>query len=178
VIETVRLVLRPWIDDDRVPFAAMSADPEVMEPLGGVLTGPQSTDYIDRATAHIDKHGFGRWAVARRDTGELVGSVGLMQIGAGVPVGPGFEVGWRLARAAWGVGYASEAARGAIQDAFARCGLKEAFAYTSVVNLRSQAVMGRAGMLRAPELDFEHPALPPDHPLRPHLVWLARNLAI
>jgi ribosomal-protein-alanine N-acetyltransferase len=175
VIETPRLLLRQWRDEDRVPFAAMSLDPDVMETLGGnLLTKEQSNDYIDRAQAHIEAHGFGKFAVERREDGAFLGAVGLTPIASDLPLPRGFEMGWRLARAAWGRGYASEAARAAIADALGPCGLPEIFAFTSLPNLRSQAVMERAALTRRPELDFDHPALPVGHPQQIHMVWSAK----
>jgi ribosomal-protein-alanine N-acetyltransferase len=170
-METARLILRPWRDEDRAPFAAMSRDPEVMETLGGVLVAREQVDaFIDSAQAHIEVHGFGFWAVERREDGVFVGAVGLAPIQKKLPLPRGYEAAWRLARSAWGFGYASEAAKAAIADGLAR-GLGRILAFTSLANIRSQAVMNRAGLIRSPKLDFDHPALPPGHPQRPHLVW-------
>jgi ribosomal-protein-alanine N-acetyltransferase len=172
-MHTARLILRAWRDEDRAPFAAMSADPAVMATLGGVLMAPELADaFIDAAQAHIEAHGFGLWAVERREDGMFLGAVGLAPIQEKLPLPRGHEAAWRLARAAWGFGYASEAARAAIADGQAR-GLGRILAFTSRANIRSQAVMARVGLSRLAELDFDHPALPPGHPQRPHLVWSA-----
>jgi RimJ/RimL family protein N-acetyltransferase len=175
-IETERLILRPWREADRAPFIAMSADPEVMLTLGGVLTAAEANAYIDRQQANIERLGFGRWALERREDGGLIGAVGLAPIHESLPLPAGFEMGWRLVRRAWGAGYATEAARAAIDDGYAR-GLPELYAFTSRPNARSQAVMQRLGLERAAELDFEHPALAPDDPMRAHLVWRGRSAA-
>jgi len=175
VIETERLILRPWTDADRAPFVAMSADPAVMETLGGVLSAEQALGYIERSQNGIRWFGYGRWVVERREDGAFIGVVGLMPIYWRLPLPAGFEMGWRLVRDAWGQGYATEAARAAIADGFERGGLTEVFAFTSRPNLRSQAVMERAGLVRAATLDFDHPALAEDHPMRAHLVWMARR---
>jgi ribosomal-protein-alanine N-acetyltransferase len=175
VIETERLILRPWRDDDRAPFVAMSADPAVMETLGGVLSEAQALAEIARREAVIACFGFGRWVVERRADGAFIGVVGLAPVHKSLPLPAGFEMGWRLARDAWGQGYATEAARAAIQHGFERGGLTEVLAFTSPPNLRSQAVMDRLGMTRTPTLDFDHPALAPEHPLRRHLVWMQRR---
>ena len=174
MIETERLILRPWTDADRAPFIAMSADPAVMETLGGVLSEAEALGYIERSQNGIRWFGYGRWVVERRQDGAFIGVVGLMPIYWRLPLPAGFEMGWRLVRDAWGHGYASEAAAAAIEHGFER-GLTEVFAFTSHPNLRSQAVMARAGMTRTPTLDFEHPALAADHPLRQHLVWMKRR---
>jgi RimJ/RimL family protein N-acetyltransferase len=176
VIETERLTLRRWRDEDRAPFVALCADPEVMEPLGGLLSAEQAIAEIARREAYFDCFGFGRWVVQRREDAAFIGVVGLAPVHSSLPLPAGFEMGWRLARDAWGQGYATEAARAAIADGFERCGLAEVFAFTSRPNLRSQAVMERAGLIRTPTLDFDHPALAADHPLRAHLVWMARRV--
>jgi len=175
VIDTERLILRAWTEADRAPFVAMSADPEVMEPLGGLLSEDAALAEIERRRATIARFGFGRWVVERREDRAFVGVVGLAPVHWSLPLPAGFEMGWRLRRDAWGQGYASEAAKASIADAFRRCGLTEVFAFTSTANLRSQAVMERAGLVRTPTLDFDHPALAEDHPFRRHLVWMARR---
>ncbi len=175
MIETERLILRPWRDADRAPFIAMSADPAVMETLGGVLSEAEALGYIERSQNGIRWFGYGRWVVERREDGAFVGVVGLMPIYWRLPLPAGFEMGWRLVREAWGQGYASEAAKAAIADGFERGGLTEVFAFTSLPNLRSQAVMARIGMQRTSTLDFDHPALAQEHPMRRHLVWMQRR---
>jgi RimJ/RimL family protein N-acetyltransferase len=175
VIETERLLLRPWKDADRAPFIAMSADPAVMDTLGGVLSEAEADGYVDNNRRRLAIFGFCRWAIERREDGAFIGAVGLAPIHHSLPLPAGFEMGWRLVRDAWGQGYATEAARAAIADGFQRGGLTEVFAFTSQPNLRSQAVMERVGMTRTATLDFEHPALADDHPMRSHLVWMARR---
>ena len=175
MIETERLILRPWRDADRAPFIAMSADPAVMDALGGVLSAAEAGGYVDNAAKRLAIFGLTRWAVERREDGAFIGAVGLDPIHHTLPLPAGFEMGWRLTRDAWGHGYASEAARAAIEDGFQRGGLVELFAFTSRPNLRSQAVMERIGMQRTPTLDFDHPALAEGHPMRAHLVWMARR---
>ena len=175
MIETERLILRPWRDADRAPFIAMSANPAVMETLGGVLSETEALGYIERSEKGIRWFGYGRWAVERREDGAFIGAVGLMPIYWRLPLPAGFEMGWRLVRDAWGHGFASEAAAAAIGHGFERGGLTEVFAFTSLPNLRSQAVMERIGMQRTVTLDFDHPALGADHPLRRHLVWMQRR---
>ena len=174
MIETARLILRPWREADREAFHAMSADPEVMATLGGVLNRETADAYIDRNQDNIERLGFGRWAVERLEDCAFIGAVGLAPIHESLPLPAGFEMGWRLARHAWGAGYASEAARAAIADAFDRIGLTELYAFTGRPNLRSQATMARVGLERAPELDFDHPTLAEGDPLRPHLVYVSR----
>jgi ribosomal-protein-alanine N-acetyltransferase len=171
LIETERLILRAWQAADLPAYAAMMADPEVGDWLGGTLTLDQAEAQVARLQAEED----GAWAVERRCDAAFIGSVGLSAVGDDIPVAPAIEVGWRLARAAWGHGYATEAARAVIDDGFARLGLAEIVAFTSSTNRRSQAVMERLGFQRDPTRDFDHPRLAVDHPLRPHVVYAARR---
>jgi RimJ/RimL family protein N-acetyltransferase len=173
VIETARLILRRWREADLAPYAAMMADPEVTWWLGGGQTRAEAEAHVTRMEAAWRESGFGIWAIERRADGAFLGSAGLASVGADVPLAPAVEVGWRLVGTAWGHGYATEAARAAIDDGFGRVGLSEIVSFTARSNLRSQAVMERLGMARDESRDFDHPKLPPDHPLRPHVVYAA-----
>lgn len=168
---TERLLLRPWRKADRAPYAAMMADPEVAFWLGGTLDAERAGAQIDFMSDHLAAHGFSFLALERRDDGAFLGAAGLLALPEDHPVGAGVEIGWRLARAAWGAGYASEAAQALLADGFSRVGLGEIFAFTALFNGRSRAVMGRIDMERRPELDFDHPRLDASHPLRPHVVF-------
>jgi RimJ/RimL family protein N-acetyltransferase len=151
-IATERLVLLPWRADDLAALVEMQADPEVMADYGGPQGPDASAAKLKRYQAAYDALGFTRWTV--ETAGAFIGYVGVMPIFPGHPRDPGHEIGWRLVRAAWGRGYASEAARAALVDAFARVGLAEVLSYTAPDNLRSQAVMARLALTRRPELDF------------------------
>lgn len=153
MLETLRLRLRPWREADREAFAAMLADPEVMRDLGGPVGKAASDAKLDRYAAAYDRHGFGRWAIEARD-GRFLGYAGVMPVGGEHPLGPHHDIGWRLVRSAWGCGYATEAARAALRDAFDRIGIEEVLAYTAPDNRRSQAVMERLGLRRDPSCDF------------------------
>ena len=168
---TERLVLRGWRDDDRDAFAAMNADPEVMRYFHLTMTREQSDAMLDRMEVALESQGWGLWALERRDTGELIGFTGLAVPSYDLPFTPCVEVGWRLAASAWGRGLATEAAREALRVGFGEVGLAEVVSMTSVPNTPSRAVMERLGMTRDPGDDFEHPAVPPGHPLRPHVLY-------
>jgi len=174
MIETDRLILRNWRPEDRSPFAAMNADPDVMRYYERPLTQAESDARINRLQAHFDRHGFGEYAVERRADGLFIGMVGLAVLDDDNPLHPGVEIAWQLAGHAWGAGYASEAARAALDYGFEVLGLAEIVAFTAVPNLPSQAVMDRIGMTRREDLDFDHPALPKGHPLERHVVWMAQ----
>jgi RimJ/RimL family protein N-acetyltransferase len=173
VIETARLILRGWRPSDLDPWAALNADPEVMRYFPATQTREESDAMMARNQEHIDREGFGLWAVERRDDGAFLGFTGLMRLKPENPLAPGVEAGWRMARHAWGQGYASEAATAALKDGFERLGLSCIVAFTATTNLPSQAVMTRIGMTRRADLDFDHPALPKGHPLERHVVWEA-----
>jgi ribosomal-protein-alanine N-acetyltransferase len=171
MIETPRLILRGWRAEDVEPFAALNADPEVMRHYERRLTATESRARLDRLNQHLAMHGFGEFAVERREDGVLLGMVGLAILDETSPLFPGVEAGWQLARHAWGKGYATEAARAAMDDGFGRVGLRQIVAFTATTNLPSQGVMARLAMTRREDLDFEHPNLPEGHILRRHLVW-------
>jgi RimJ/RimL family protein N-acetyltransferase len=161
MITTERLILRPWREADRAPFAAMHADPEVMHDFPAPLSRAESDAKQDRYQANIERAGFGRWAIERREDARFLGYTGIMPVFADHPCAPGVEIGWRMIRAAWGFGYASEAAAAALRDGFERLGFAEVLAYTGVTNARSQAVMRRLGMGRDPKRDFTDPEAGP-----------------
>ena len=167
----LRLRLRRWRPEDRAPFAALNADPEVMEHFPARLTRAESDALADRIDAGFAEHGFGLWAVEVRATGQFIGFTGLSVPSFDAHFTPAVEVGWRLARPAWGHGYASEAARRALAEGFTTYGLAEVVSFTSVTNVRSQAVMRRIGMTHDPADDFGHPRLAPDDRLYRHVLW-------
>ncbi|TMJ21644.1 MAG: GNAT family N-acetyltransferase [Alphaproteobacteria bacterium] len=152
-LRTARLSLRPWREEDRSAFAALNADPDVTWDLGGPLSRADSDAKFDRYVATFERHGFSRWAIEDSQQA-FVGYAGVMPSSGEHPLGPHAEMGWRLVRPAWGKGYATEAARAAIADGFSRVGLAEMLAYTSANNVRSQGVMARLGLRRAPLRDF------------------------
>ncbi len=167
MIRTGRLLLRRWTGADRAPFAAMNADPCVMEHFPAPLTRAESDALVDRIEAGFDEHGFGLWAVEAPEG--FVGFTGLSVPRFEAPFLPAVEIGWRLARRAWGRGYASEAATAALDHGFDVVGLDSVVSFTAVGNARSQRVMRRLGMRLVGE--FEHPGVPRGHPVRRHVLY-------
>jgi RimJ/RimL family protein N-acetyltransferase len=174
-IQTRRLTLRQWRQSDRDSFAALNADPQVMEFFPATLDRTQSDALAEKIQSLIAQSGWGLWAVEQKAGDPFIGFVGLHIPDPALPFGPCVEIGWRLAARCWGNGYASEAAVEVLRTAFETLELKEVVAFTSILNQRSQAVMRRIGMIHSGEL-FEHPAVAVGHPLRTHVLYRIRNL--
>jgi RimJ/RimL family protein N-acetyltransferase len=171
MIQTNRLLLRPWRADDGRAFAQLHADPTVMADLGGPMDRLASDRKLDRYRTAYLEHGVSRWAVEDAE-GNFVGYAGVMpRPAADHPLGPHHEIGWRFVRSVWGRGYATESAQAALKDAFEHRELQEILSYTSADNLRSQAVMARLRLQRDESRDFVA-----DYGRGPWrgLVWVAR----
>jgi len=152
MLETPRLRLHTWHERHRAPFAAMSADVDVMRDLGGPISRADSDAKFARYAKAWDDDAIGRWAVEDRH-GNFLGYAGII-FRREHPIGPHHDLGWRFVRDAWGNGYATEAAKAALHDGFTRIGMNETLAYTAPDNLRSQAVMARLGLTRDSSRDF------------------------
>lgn len=174
MIATERLILRSWRDDDLEPFHAINSDPEVMATLGPLLSRDETAALIGRIAAMEARDGYTFWALERREDARLIGWCGVIR-GFVAPIDGKAEIGWRLASDCWGQGYVSEAARATVAWLFAHLTDADVWAVTHTGNTRSRAVMERLGMNHRPELDFAHPRLAEDDPLRPHVTYaLAR----
>jgi RimJ/RimL family protein N-acetyltransferase len=174
-LSTPRLRLRRWHRADREAFAALNADARVMEHFPGCLSSVQSRDLMRRIEEHFEQHGFGLWALERKDEPGLIGFTGLSLPDFEAAFTPCVEVGWRLAFEHWGRGYAGEAARAALDFAFGTLELDEVVSFTVPANVRSRTVMERLGMRLDDARGFEHPALPVGHALRRHLLYRKRR---
>jgi ribosomal-protein-alanine N-acetyltransferase len=175
-LRTERLRLRSWRESDLAPFAALNADPEVMRYFPSRLSREESDAMVARVQARIEADGHGFWAVEAPGVADFVGFVGISRVAYEIPrITPCVEIGWRLARPFWGRGYATEAARAAIEFGFGALALDEIVAFTATGNLPSQAVMARLGMTRDVQGDFEHPRVPEGHPIRPHVIYRLRR---
>jgi RimJ/RimL family protein N-acetyltransferase len=173
-VDTPRLRLRQWCDEDRGPFAALNADPAVMEFFASPQSRESSDASIDAWQRQFATQGWSNWAVEELSTRQFIGFIGLSVPRRILPFSPCIEVGWRLARASWGKGFATEGARAALRVGFERLRLAEIVSFTAVKNVRSRAVMERIGMQNAHQ-DFEHPGIPEGHQLRLHCLYRIRR---
>ena len=172
-MRTERLVMRGWRESDRAPFAELNADPEVMRHFMSTMSRDQSDAFVDKIEAAFDERGWGLWAL--EVDGVFIGYTGLQPVSFPAHFTPAVEIGWRLARDAWGHGYASEAARAAAAFGFAQLDLDELVSFTTTANARSRAVMDRIGMTHDPADDFGHPRYPAGHRIHAHVLYrLAR----
>jgi len=170
-LRTDRLLLRRWRDGDRVPFAALNADPEVMRHFPAPLSREESDALAEVIAAGLERDGWGWWALEVRPTGAFIGFTGLRRVTFEAHFTPAVEIGWRLARQAWGHGYATEAARAAARFGFDVLECDELVSFTAAGNARSRAVMERLGMTHDPGGDFDHPRVPEHSPLRRHVLY-------
>ncbi len=164
-IQTERLVLRRWTDDDRHAFRALNSDPAVMATIGPVMNREQSDAFMDRIDGHFREHGFGLWCVDRDR--EVLGFAGLSRPW----FRDGVEIGWRMRSRYWGHGYATEAARAALSVGFDQVGLDEVVSFTAMINRRSERVMEKIGMIRDHQGDFDHPSIPAGSELSAHVLY-------
>lgn len=178
-LKSERLILRPWRESDVAPFAALNADPLVMEHFPATLTRAETEAMVERARAEMARHGFGWFAAEMPGVASFIGFIGLWAPGFAAPFtsiqDPIVEVGWRLAKEHWGRGYATEGARECLRFGFNDLGLKEIVSFTATTNLPSQRVMQRLGMTHDPADDFDHPNLPKGHRLERHVLYRMRR---
>ena len=170
-LETARLIVRPWEERDSAPFAAVNADPKVMETLPAVMSRAESDAMIDRIMDGFNERGWGWFVVKRKSDGAFIGATGLDVPSFKASFTPCVELAWRQASGFWGQGYVSEAARACVGYAFEVLGETRLYAFTTPDNARSPAVMERIGMSRLAGGDFDHPNLPEGHRLRRHVLY-------
>ena len=175
-VETPRLRLRTWQASDGEAFAALNADTRVMEFFPKLLSRAESDNLIAILQAHIDQRGYGFWAAELRDGGEFIGFIGIQVPRAALPFAPCVEIGWRLAHAHWGRGYATEGANASLELGFGELGLEEIVSFTAFHNERSLNVMRKLGMTEDGQT-FEHPNVPAGHPLRVHRLYRLQRAA-
>ncbi|HEX4999241.1 MAG TPA: GNAT family N-acetyltransferase [Terriglobia bacterium] len=175
MLETDRLLLRRWKDSDREPFAAMNANPRVMEFFPSCLSREESDEFIDRAESHFDIHGFGLFATELKADHAFIGFIGLHVATFQAHFTPCVEIGWRIAEPYWGRGLATEGAREVIRFAFEHLRLDSLVSFTAPENMASRRLMEKLGMTHDPAEDFDHPRLPEGHRLRRQALYRLRN---
>ncbi len=175
IIKTERLILRPWRESDQLPFSLINKDPKVMEFIPIPISREQSDAMIKSYEEEWDQRNYGRWALELPGVDDLIGYVGLHYTDFKSDFTPCIEIGWRLASAHWGKGYASEAAKAALDYGFNKLNQKEFFAFTYKGNMNSRKLMERLGMTYDPTLDFENPGLPEGHPMGSYVVYRIKN---
>jgi RimJ/RimL family protein N-acetyltransferase len=170
-LRTSRVLMRPWRPQDLEPFAALNADPEVMEHFPGTLSQTESAGLMARIESAFGDGGYGLWALELPGEEPFIGFLGLITVGEDFEFAPAVELGWRMARPWWGRGIATEAGKEVVRYAFDELGLDELVAYTAMQNERSRRVMVRLGMTHNPAEDFAHPAIPPASRVSRHVLY-------
>jgi len=178
MIVTRRLRLRPWRQADKAPFAAATNTPAVMRHLGGVLEPAAMDAVVDGQMTLQAEQGMCFWAVETRADERLIGMCGLRYAGLrGTALVDELEIGWRLAEAEWGKGYAREAAAASIAWGWENTPRDRIASWTIPANTASWGLMIRLGMTHRPDLDFEHPRFHVGHPLSQHVVYVIERPA-
>ncbi len=170
-LTTARLVLGSWDDDAADGLFRLSSDPEVMRHFPALATREQIDALVSRHRDNLAAGRPGLYAVRVRESSAFIGFVGLSVPTFEAPFMPCVEIGWRLAREAWGHGYATEAAQEVLAHGFRALRLPEIVSFTTVANQPSIAVMRRLGMHSDPSEDFDHPSVPEGHPVRRHVLY-------
>jgi RimJ/RimL family protein N-acetyltransferase len=168
-LETPRLILRQWEESDHKPYIRLNADKEVMEFFPSTLTTDESLAQIGRLSAHIDEYGYGFFAVERKDDQQFIGFTGLSHPRFESYFTPCVEIGWRLSKANWNHGFATEAANACLAFGFNTLKLDEVYSFTSVHNVRSEQVMRKIGMVRTGV--FDHPMVENGNILKQHVLY-------
>ncbi|CDZ80213.1 hypothetical protein BN1013_00719 [Candidatus Rubidus massiliensis] len=175
MIETNRLLLRPWKTSDLIPFARMNRDTNVMEYFPSLLSEEESNAFAYQIMQHFDLHGYGFWAVSEKTGCPFIGFIGLRLDTFEAPFTPAVEIGWRLASAYWNKGYGTEGALAALQYGFKQLNLKEIIAFTPTINSRSRKLMEKIGLVHNPKDDFINPKLPEGHVLSQNVLYRIKN---
>jgi len=174
-LQTERLILRPWRDEDIEAWVDLCADERVMEFYPSTIDRAESERTAYRLRELHERDGYGWWVVQTRSVPTFIGVIVLQRVPFEAAFTPAFEIGWRFIASEWGKGYATEGARAALKFAFEQLEWDEVVAMTSTLNLRSRRVMERLGMTRDPRDDFENPRVEIGHRLRPHVLYRVKR---
>ncbi|MEM8629131.1 MAG: GNAT family N-acetyltransferase [Chlamydiota bacterium] len=171
ILETDRLLLRTWTDQDLEPMLAINQDSRVMEYLLPMQAPKQTSELLNRIRHHFTQYGYCLYATVRKDTGAMIGFIGFNRPSFSCHFTPTVEIGWRLASTEWGKGLATEGARAVLDYGFQHWKLPEIVSFTTKGNVRSRRVMEKIGLQHNPQDDFDHPLVPPLHPLKKHVLY-------
>ncbi len=175
IVETDRLALRQWQEEDRNLFREINRDERVMQFFPVRRSHADCDLLFDRNRDMIAATGLGFYALADRQTDEAMGFCGLAPVDLpGILPDGSMEIGWRLATRFWGQGYVTEAAARLLDHATTALAIPEVYAFAVQDNERSIAVMRRLGMQHLVDRDFDHPKVPDTHPhLKRHALYRA-----
>jgi len=168
-IDTPRLQLRDWIDQDIEPFIQLNADEQVMKYFPKPLTKDETIARQKDIAADIKQNGFGLYAVELKENQEFIGCIGFHRATFQADFTPCIEIGWRLKKEAWGNGYATEGALACLDYGFNELGLQDIYSFTADINQPSKNVMIRIGMTFLNT--FNHPNIEMNHPLSKHVLY-------
>jgi len=168
-IKTPRLVLRQWKASDQEPYIQLNRDTDVMEFFPSVLSNKETLAQIEKISNHISQFGYGLFALERKDNHKFIGFTGLSHPGFKSAFTPCVEIAWRLSRANWDQGFATEAAKACLDFALNTLKLSEIYAFTSVYNVRSEQVMVKTGMVK--QYVFDHPLIKDGDILKQHVLY-------
>lgn len=171
IIETERLILRTWEEDDMNAYYSLNQDPKVVEFLFKMTSINQARAFIETMNRQFNAHGYTIFALEEKQTGKWIGFTGLNAPVWSERFTPCVEIGWRIRSDCWGHGYATEAAKAILDYGFKMCALDEILAWTVPANIRSIRVMEKIGMMRDFNGDFYHPEIPSGHPLSKHILY-------
>ena len=169
MLETDRLILRQWSDNDLAPFSEINRNKEVMEHFPSILTHEETVKFYNRTVSEFSEFGIGLYALELKSDGKFIGYTGFHHFDFDAEFSPGIEIGWRLDSRYWNHGYATEAAKACLDYARINHLFNEIYSFTTVGNHRSERVMQKIGMSRV--CFFTHPSLPEGHKLKPHVLY-------
>ncbi|MDD3052017.1 MAG: GNAT family N-acetyltransferase [Candidatus Cloacimonetes bacterium] len=167
--ETDRLGFRQWQDRDKLPFAKMNSNAEVMKYFPNTLTNKQSDEFVERIVNHFKNFGYGLWAVDKKNTKEFIGYIGFLTATFVSDFTPCIEIGWRLDNRFWNNGFATEGAKKCLLYGFNILKFKDIYSFTSILNKQSIKVMEKIGLRRI--CTFNHPKIENNHPLQLHVLY-------
>ena len=171
-LETERLVLRDWRVQDFGALHALCTDPQVMATIGPLHDEEKTQSFLSRLMERAARDGHTFWAMERKDDGRVIGFCGVSR-GPLPPIEGELEIGWRMAADCWGRSYAREAAQATLAWIAGNRPGEPVCAITSVGNVRSRGLMERLGMRHDESMDFDHPNVADDSPLKRHVTyWL------